>query len=100
MEWPIAETGHGGQIAGAMTRPALTAYVDERPVSVRVGSCVRDAVAAHDAEALDAAERGEAYVTDGVGRRLPLDTPLEAGAILRVVRSAPRNEGSESEEIA
>lgn len=90
----IAALWFNGQIAGAMNLrdSDLTAYVDERPVSVRVGSCVRDALAAHDTEALAAAERGGAYVTDGVGRRLALDAQLEAGAILRVVRSAPRGE--------
>jgi hypothetical protein len=75
----------------------LTVYIDERPVSVRTGSCVRDAVAAHDREAATVVERGAAYVTDGVGRRVALDAPLESGAILRVVRSVPRNEGDKDE---
>ena len=67
----------------------IRVFVDERGIEVSPESVVRDAVAALDPGASDALSAGRAYVTDGVGRPLAVDAPLAAGAILRVIRSAP-----------
>jgi hypothetical protein len=70
-------------------------FVNEQPVTVPGGAAVRDAVAALDSELAAAIALGGAYVTDGVGRPIDAATPVESGAILRVVRSARRGQGSQ-----
>ncbi len=54
------------------------------------------AVAAHDDDLAAALERGSAYVTDGVGRRIPPDGAVCVGDIFRVVRTARRPDGDEA----
>jgi hypothetical protein len=70
---------------------------DPIPVFVN-GYCVRiapgqpavRAVALHDAALAGQVASGDAYVTDGRGIRLAAETPLHAGAILRVIVTARR----------
>jgi adenosine deaminase len=67
----------------------IEVFVNERPVSVARGACVRDAVAVLDHELAQMLGRGVAYVTDGVGRPVDAGDPVgEGGAIFRVVVSA------------
>jgi hypothetical protein len=66
----------------------ITVFVNERPLRVAHGATVLDVVTAQDPALDRELEQGTAYVTDGVGRRVTLETPVEPGAILRVVRSA------------
>jgi hypothetical protein len=66
----------------------IRCFVNERGQSVPSGATVREAVAAFDAGLADRLGKGEAYVTDARGIRVPADHPLTGGAILRVVVSA------------
>jgi hypothetical protein len=66
----------------------IRCFVNERGQSVPAGATVREAVAALDAALADRVVKGEAYVTDARGIRVPSDHPLTGGAILRVVVSA------------
>jgi len=67
----------------------IQVFVNERPVSVARGACVRDAVEVLDRELAELLGRGVAYVTDGVGRPVDAADPVgEGGAIFRVVVSA------------
>jgi adenosine deaminase len=67
----------------------IQVFVNERPVRVARGACVRDAVAVLDRELAELLGRGVAYVTDGVGRPVDAADPVgEGGAIFRVVVSA------------
>ena len=66
----------------------LRCFVNEKALSLTPGAAVRDAVAAFDPVLGDRVVRGEAYVTDARGIRVPPDHPLTGGAILRVVVSA------------
>ena len=65
-------------------------YVNERGVLLPPGATARDALRIAVPDLLPAAEAGSAVVTDGRGLPIPLDTPLEAGAILRAARSSRR----------
>lgn len=66
----------------------LRCFVNERAISLPPGGTVFDAVSTFDAALAARVTRGEAYVTDGRAVRIPLDRPLPAGAILRVIVSA------------
>ena len=66
----------------------IRCFVNERGQTVPAGSTVREAVAAFDATLAERVVKGEAYVTDARGIRVPSDHPLTGGAILRVVVSA------------
>ena len=66
----------------------ITVFVNERPLRVAHDATVRDVVTAQDTALGRELEQGTAYVTDGVGRRIALETQVEPGAIFRVVRSA------------
>lgn len=66
----------------------IRCFVNERAVGLAPGATVRDAVQAFDAALLARVGRGEAYVTDGRAIRIPLDAPVPAGSILRVIVSA------------
>jgi adenosine deaminase len=68
----------------------LRVFVNQAPVSVPAGSTVLEAVAAGDPALARALGEGRAYVTDGVGREVDPSSPVAAGTILRVVRSARR----------
>lgn len=66
----------------------IRCFVNERAVSLAPGATVHDAVQAFDPALLARVGKGEAYVTDGRAIRVPLDAPLPAGSILRVIVSA------------
>jgi len=75
----------------------LRVFVDERPVTVPPDALARDAVAALDPALLARLEDGTAYLTDARGIRLDAGTPLGAGSIVRVVRSARRPADSDAD---
>jgi hypothetical protein len=62
-------------------------YVNEQAVDVPPGESAAAAVRAADSALGEALVAGRAYLTDGRGVRVSPDAILEAGAILRVVRS-------------
>ena len=66
----------------------IRCFVNERGQTVPAGATVRQAVAVFDPALAERVGKGEAYVTDARGIRVPADHPLTGGAILRVVVSA------------
>ena len=68
----------------------LRVFVNSALVEVSTGSDVRAALHAHDPALEASAAAGTALITDARGIALPLDAPLEAGSILRVVVRARR----------
>jgi hypothetical protein len=68
----------------------MRVFVNATPVDVPPGTDVRGAIRAHDPAMEASAEAGTALVTDARGIALPLDGPLAAGAILRVIVRARR----------
>ncbi len=66
-------------------------FVNGHCIRLESGQAVSSAVALYDAALAEALAAGAAYVTDGRGIRLPTDSPLQGGAILRVVVSARRD---------
>ncbi len=68
----------------------MRVFVNATPVDVPAGSDVRGALRAHDPALERGAAAGAALVTDARGIELPLDAPLAAGAIVRVVVRARR----------
>lgn len=68
----------------------LKIFVNERPMTVPVGTTVRDAMVAHDPILADLLDAGAAYATDGVGRPIDVESLVEGGAIVRIIRSASR----------
>jgi hypothetical protein len=71
----------------------IRVFLNDRGHSVPAGALVRDAIRTGLPDLLAACESGEAFVTDGRGLPLPLDAPLESGAILRAARSSRRGAG-------
>ena len=65
-------------------------YLNERGLLLAPGATARDALRHGAPELLAAAEAGMALVTDGRGLPVSMETPLEAGAILRAARSSRR----------
>ena len=68
--------------------PQETVFVNARPVTVTTGATVHQALIAFDPAVAERAGKGEAAVTDGVGRPIDLSALLTGGAILRVIPSA------------
>lgn len=68
-------------------------FVNATPLDVPPGASVRVALEIHDAALAARADAGAALVTDARGLALPLESPLGAGAILRVVVRARRGDG-------
>ena len=69
----------------------LRVFVNEKPVDVKRGATVWDAVHELDHGLAALIESGAAYVTDGVGRTVDAADPVrEAGEVYRVVVSARR----------
>jgi hypothetical protein len=64
---------------------AVRVFVDAGAVDLPAGANVADALRAADPSLLDKISSGAAYVTDGRGIEIDPSTPLESGAILRVV---------------
>jgi hypothetical protein len=70
----------------------MRVFVNASPVDVEAGTDVRGAIRAHDPALEASAASGAALVTDARGLTVPLDGPLSAGSILRVVVRARRGE--------
>jgi hypothetical protein len=64
---------------------AVRVFVNAGAVDLPAGANVADALRAADPSLLDKISGGAAYVTDGRGIEIDPSTPLESGAILRVV---------------
>ena len=69
----------------------MRVFVNERPVDVPAGATVQAAVAAADPALADRLGQG-AYATDGRGIQVDPAAVLDAGAILRVITSARRQD--------
>jgi len=77
-----------------MTRPeTLRVFIDSHGVSVPAGATALDAVAAYDQEAARALGAGEKILTDSRGLPYEPNTPVESGAIFRLI---PRRDRSAS----
>jgi hypothetical protein len=68
----------------------MRVFINATPVDVAPGTDVRGALRAHDPAMEASAMAGTALVTDARGIELPLDRPLAAGSILRVIVRARR----------
>ena len=68
----------------------IRVFINATAVDVEAGSTVRDALRTHDAAMETSAVGGAALVTDARGIEVPLDAPLAAGSILRVIVRARR----------
>lgn len=68
----------------------IPVFVNGHCVRIAAGRPAAGAVALHDGALAAQLVAGSAYVTDGRGIRLATDTPVHAGAILRVVVSTRR----------
>jgi hypothetical protein len=69
---------------------SMRVFINAAPVDVAPGTDVRGALRAHDPAMEASATAGTAFVTDARGIELPLDRPLAAGSILRVIVRARR----------
>ena len=70
---------------------AMRIFLNAMPLDLAPGATVRDAISAHDPSMAEQVTAGRARVTDARGIDLPLDAPLAAGSILRVIVSARRS---------
>ncbi len=70
----------------------MRVFINAAPVDVEPGTDVRGAIRAHDPGMEASVAAGAARVTDARGIDLPLDGPLAAGSILRVIVRARRAE--------
>jgi hypothetical protein len=81
-----------------MSAPARV-FVNRVKLDVPPGATVLDAVREWSAEAADAVARGASVITDSRGLPAPADTPVQAGAIFRVLPvRQPRSDARTSEE--
>ena len=69
---------------------SIPVFVDGHCVRPAPGQTASGAVALHHPGLAAQVAAGTAYITDGRGIRLAPDTPLHAGAILRVIVTARR----------
>jgi hypothetical protein len=70
----------------------IRVFVNAGAVDLPPRADVRAAVRAFDPALEEKLEAGAAYVTDGRGIEISSESPLAAGAILRVIVRARRNE--------
>jgi len=70
----------------------MRVFINATAVDVAPGTDVRGALRAHDPDMEASAASGAAMVPDARGIDLPLDRPLAAGSILRVIVRARRAE--------
>jgi hypothetical protein len=68
----------------------IRVFVNAVAIDLPVGSDVCAAVRALDEAIAEKVSSGAAYVTDGRGIEISSDSPLVAGAILRIIVSARR----------
>lgn len=71
----------------------LIVFVDGQAVTVAGGATALDAVDGADGILAARIRAGTAYITDGRGIELDPGSPLESGAILRIVMPARRDLG-------
>jgi hypothetical protein len=69
---------------------SIRIFINAAPVDVDPGTDVLGAIRAHDPAMEASAASGAALVTDARGIEVPLDQPLAAGSILRVIVRARR----------
>ena len=62
-------------------------YINARPVEVDASAPALQAVEAWDAAQAEAVRNGERMITDSRGIATPNDTPVQIGAIFRIVRA-------------
>lgn len=62
-------------------------YINARPVEVDASATALQAVEAWDAAQAEAVRNGERMITDSRGIATPNDTPVQIGAIFRIVRA-------------
>ncbi|HSE53953.1 MAG TPA: hypothetical protein VLB00_17315 [Gemmatimonadales bacterium] len=74
----------------------IPVFVNDRAVRMAADCVLADAIAAADPELGRAVREGTARVTDGRGIALDPGAPVYSGAILRVVVSARRGEGTDA----
>lgn len=67
-------------------------FINDRPFDATDGADVAGAVIASNPDLAPRLADATAYVTDGRGIRVALDSPLSAGSILRVVLSSRRQD--------
>ena len=67
-------------------------FINEKSVSILRGSTVAAAVALFDAALGKSVAGGTGYLTDGVGRRLPQETVVAEGMIVRAIAGRPPTE--------
>jgi hypothetical protein len=68
----------------------MRVFLNAMPLDLAPGATVREAIEAHDPAMAEQVAAGRARVTDARGIDLPLDAPLSAGSILRVIVTARR----------
>jgi len=76
---------------------AMRIFLNAQPIDLAPGATTREAIAAHDPAMAEQVAAGRARVTDARGIDLPLDAPLAAGSILRVIVSARRTAGEDAD---
>ena len=69
----------------------IRVFVNAGPVDLPAGADVAQAVRVFDPALERQIASGGAYVTDGRGIEIPMDSPLAGGAILRIVVRARRS---------
>ncbi len=62
-------------------------YINARAVEVDASATALQAVEAWDAAQADAVRNGDRMITDSRGIATPSDTPVQNGAIFRIVRA-------------
>ena len=62
-------------------------YINARPVEVEASATALQAVEALDPAQADAVRNGDRMITDSRGIATPSDTPVQNGAIFRIVRA-------------
>jgi hypothetical protein len=62
-------------------------YINARAVDVDASATALEAVEAWDAAQAEAVRKGERMITDSRGIGAPSDTPVQNGAIFRIVRA-------------
>lgn len=77
------------------TPESVRVYVNERGVTVPAGSVALDAVRALFPQQATEVASGKSRLTDSRGLPVPSDTPLNGGAIFRVVPVRDRTEDAE-----
>lgn len=92
--WQFAPAVCVPQIPHHMSIDPLTiqVFVNEQATHVSSSTTVRGAVATAAPDLARSLERGRAYVTDGVGRKIVDSELVTAGAIYRVVVSTRQSE--------